>query len=129
MAQFPAMPLFTDAWIADTLHLSRAERGLYFDLLVLIWRTPGCKCPNDEAWLLTRLKITENSETEMLRRIISEFCISDGNRVWQKRLFKEFEFCKRQSDRRKGKTNKENTRNRNPSSDHAPTPTPTPTPF
>ena len=35
MSQFPSLPLFTDAWIAATNHLTRLERGTYHDLLVL----------------------------------------------------------------------------------------------
>ena len=50
MAQFPGLLLWTDAWVADTKHLSRLERGTYLDLLVLMWRTPGCRVPNDDEW-------------------------------------------------------------------------------
>lgn len=127
MAEFPALPFFTDAWVADTKHLSRVERDIYLHLLIVMWRTPGCKCPNDEAWLSRRLDIRENSETEILRRIVTEFCISDGNRIWQKRLLKEFQFCQKQSERRKGKKNKDIMFDRATLLDAAPTPTPTPT--
>lgn len=63
----------------------------------------------------------------MLRRIVTEFCISDGNRIWQKRLLKEFNFCKKQSERRKGKKKQNKISNQNVIPDSAPTPTPTPT--
>lgn len=45
MAEFPAMPLWTDAWVADTRHLTRCERGTYHDLLVEMWRSPHCALP------------------------------------------------------------------------------------
>lgn len=127
MAEFPSLPLWTDAWVADTKHLSRAERGLYMDLLILMWRSATCKVPNDDAWLAKRLNLTEKEVTGELRPIISEFCISDGNRIWQKRLFKEYEFCRRQSARRKGKKTNDKDTNRNEFPDTAPTPTPIPT--
>lgn len=55
MAEFPALPLWTDAWVADTKHLTWLERGTYHDLLVLMWRSPGCRIPNDDHWLAKRL--------------------------------------------------------------------------
>jgi len=91
MAQFPALMLWTDAWIADTKHLSRLERGTYHDLLVLMWRSPGCKVPNDDGWLGKRLGMTRAEVETELRPLISEFCQTDGNHIWQKRLMKEWE--------------------------------------
>ena len=91
MAQFRALMLWTDAWIADTCHLSRTERGTYMDLLILMWRTPGCSVPNDDNWLGKRMGMTAEQVAGELRPIISEFCQSDGNRIFQKRLRREFE--------------------------------------
>ena len=85
MAQFPCLPMWTDAWVADTKHLTRTERGTYFDLLVLMWRTPGCKVPNDNDWLAKHLGMTLAEVTAELRPIINEFCRTDGNWVYQKR--------------------------------------------
>src|SRR6266498_2784415 len=51
MAEFPALPLWTDAYIADTTHLSDAEHGRYLLMLMHLWRTPNKKFPNDDAWL------------------------------------------------------------------------------
>jgi uncharacterized protein YdaU (DUF1376 family) len=93
MAQFPYLPLFTDAWKADTLHLSYAQRGLYLDLLVEMWRTPGCRVPNDDAWLAQHLRLSGQEVAEALRPIIREFCQSDGNHLTQKRLKKEFVYA------------------------------------
>lgn len=128
MAQFPSLPLFTDAWIADTRHLKLEERCVYLDMLCLMWRSPGCSLPNDIAWIVSRLCITEKDVTGIVARIVSEFCKSDGNRIFQKRLLQEFEYCKNQSVRRKGKKNKEKTSNRNAVLDFAPNPNPNPNP-
>lgn len=90
MARFPYLPLFTEAWVADTKHLTRLERGTYHDLLVLMWQSPECRVPNDDAWLGKRLGMTPAEVAAELRPIISEFCQSDGNWLTQKRLRIEF---------------------------------------
>lgn len=129
MAEFPSLPLFTDAWIADTRHLRLEDRCVYMDMLCLMWRSPGCKVPNDVPWIVSRLCITEKDVTGIVERIISEFCKTDGNRIFQKRLLEEYEYCKKQSVRRKGKKNKDKDANRNVISDSAPNPNPNPNPL
>jgi hypothetical protein len=42
MAEFPALPLWTDAYLGDTRHLSQSEHGAYLLLLITAWRTPNC---------------------------------------------------------------------------------------
>lgn len=106
MAKFRALMLWTDAWIADTKHLTRCERGTYHDLLVLMWRSPGCTVPNDDGWLAKHLGMTPAEVENELRPIISEFCQTDGNRIWQKRLKKEFGHSMSQSARAKSKWRK-----------------------
>ena len=90
MAQFPGLMLWTDAWVADTAHLTRLERGTYLDFLVLMWRTPGCRVPNDDDWLAKHMRMTLKEIHKELRPIIGEFCQCDGNHIFQKRLQKEF---------------------------------------
>lgn len=125
MSQLPALPLWIDAWVADTAHLTRAERGLYHDLLVLMWKTPGCRVPNDLAWISRKLRCSDE-ERGVLEVIIAEFCQSTGNWIAQKRLQKEFDFVcersKKQSARVKSRWEKEKA------AYHGNTPTPTPTP-
>lgn len=48
MAEFPALPLFTDAYLADTRHLTAAQHGAYMLLLMMAWRTPDCCLPDDD---------------------------------------------------------------------------------
>jgi uncharacterized protein YdaU (DUF1376 family) len=110
MAQFPGLTIWTDAWIADTLHLTWEKRGIYFGLLVVMWRTPGCRVPNDDQWLAGHMAMTSAEVTEKLRPNISVFCQTDGNLLYQKRLKKEFvqrfEFGARQSVRAKSRWRK-----------------------
>src|SRR5262245_30195150 len=94
MAQFPGLMLWTDAWVADTHHMmgpiGREKRCLYMDLLIKMWRTPGCRVPNNDVWLAEHLFLTLEEVVELLRPVIKEFCQTDGNWIFQKRLQKEF---------------------------------------
>jgi uncharacterized protein YdaU (DUF1376 family) len=140
LAEFPALPLWTDAWIADTKHLSRAERGMYFDLLVLMWRSPGCKVPEDRVWLHRRLNINDfdpcQTDATTLQVVCAEFCMVADGWLMQKRLSKEWAYLKdrskRQSQNAKSRWNKEKDLCQTDASGikvaYAPIPTPTPTP-
>lgn len=157
MAQYPALPLFTDAIMADCYHLSDAEFGLYSRILILMWRTPNCRIPNDSEWIAKRLGRTALQFDTEIRPILKEFCICDGNFWTQKRLSKEYEYVGSQSakgkkgaDARWGKNgnsamkkNSENRSSKNSVSDNSlnnddspphsgicqtDAPTPTPTP-
>lgn len=127
MATFPALPLFTDALTADCCHLSNEEFGLYVRLLILIWRSPDCRVPNDPEWVARKL----STPWDLINPLVKEFCSNDGNWVVQNRLSKEFLFVtkqrKSQSDRVKSRWNKEKESYRgNTTSRNTPTPTPTP---
>ena len=115
MAQFPCLPLWTDAWLADTVHLTREQRGTYLDLLILMWRTPRCRVPSDRQWLGNHLRMTAIEVDKLLWPIITEFCRWDGNWITQKRLQKEFDrsnsYRERMSDLRKRRQNKRNDTN------------------
>lgn len=132
MAEFPALPIFTDALIADTGHLSDEEFGAYMRLLMLVWRSPGCRIPNDDDWIKRRLCRDEVEYRRVSRPILHEFFESSGNWWTQKRLKKEFEYLREQSQkqsaRAKSRWNKDSDSCRgNAASGNAPTPTPTPT--
>lgn len=134
MAEFPALPLWTDAWIADTKHLTRCERGTYLDLLILMWRTPHCRVPNEKKWLCARLHLSSSVFDNELIPIIKDFCHTDGNWIFQRRLRKEFRYLqgqrRLQSDRAKSRWKKEKDNARAyATSGIAPTPTPTPIPI
>jgi len=88
MAEFPAMNLWTDAYMADTSHLTTTEHGAYLLILMAMWRAGG-NLPNDE----TRLARTARLSLDKWRRIaptIMSFLTVDGAFVSQKRLKLEF---------------------------------------
>src|SRR5438309_1782121 len=103
MAEFPALPIFTDALIADTQHLSEEEIGAYLRLLMLEWRTANCKLPADAAWHMRRLNVDEGKYNRLYRPLLTEFFHSDGNFIYQKRLLKEFNYLRQRSQKQSAK--------------------------
>jgi len=51
MAKFPMLPIWTDAFLADTEHLGSAQLGAYVRLLFTAWRRPDCDLPDDDKFL------------------------------------------------------------------------------
>ena len=136
MADYPALPLWTDAYLADTRHLTTEEHGAYLLLLIEAWRRPGCSLPDDDG-LLARLAGLPADRWEQVKPVLMELWKRDGRRkTWtQKRLSKERAFVvknsKSQSDKAAKRWNK--TKNTDAAAlpnvcpEDAPTPTPTPT--
>jgi len=108
MASFPSLPLFTDAVVADCVHLSDAEFGLYMRILIQTWRNPGCRLPADPIWLAR--KFQRDYETEILP-ILNEFFSSTANWWSQKRLSEQHNYVsnksKKQTERANIRWNKE----------------------
>lgn len=92
MADFPALPLWTDAYMADTMHLTLEEHGAYLKLLMIAWRSTECSLPDNDKRIAQILSISERRWKEKLRPIIASFwTICDGK--WtQKRLLHERKF-------------------------------------
>ena len=76
---------------ADTSHLTIAEDGAYNRLLRLMWMTPGCSLPDDDAWILRRMRCADDAERQLVLDVISEFFIRKDGRVSNARLTREFE--------------------------------------
>lgn len=134
MAQFPALPLWTDSFIADTTHLTAEETGGYLMLLMCAWRRPDCDLPDDEVLLQRWSRIDARRWAKVRDRIMSFWTLSNG-RWTQKRLVKEHEFVSHRraikSDNAKAKWLKNKEAGdavalRNGCETDAPTPTPTP---
>jgi uncharacterized protein YdaU (DUF1376 family) len=92
------MPVFTDALIGDTTHLSAEEFGAYFLLLMATWRNNGVPIKDDPARISRICRVTSRRWREGMRDTLAQFFdLSDG--TWrQKRLEKEWERVKRLGD-------------------------------
>jgi uncharacterized protein YdaU (DUF1376 family) len=87
MAEFPALPLWTDAYLGDTMHLTLEEHGAYLKLLIIAWRSPDCALPNDDARLARMLGITPKKWATIKPGIAAFFTI-DKTHWTQKKLTK-----------------------------------------
>ena len=88
MAEFPALPLFTDSYLADTSHLLDAEHGRYLLMLFHLWRMPLCRFPNDDAWLARKFNRSAEAFVSEWKPLMQEFMHNDGNWWTQKRMQK-----------------------------------------
>jgi uncharacterized protein YdaU (DUF1376 family) len=88
MSKFPHLPLFTDAFIADTTHLNATETGAYLLLLMTAWRSPDCRLPDDDKKLARWARVDPRA-WHKLKPVVMEFwALTDG--FWtQKRLLSE----------------------------------------
>lgn len=95
MSQAPAMPVFTDALIGDTTHLSAEEFGSYCLLLFATWRNNGQPLDDNPRDLARVCRVTLRRWLSKLRaRLAPFFDLSNG--TWrQKRLEKEWQRCAR----------------------------------
>jgi len=83
MAEFPALPLWTDAYLGDTTHLTTIEHGAYLLLLMTAWRTRNCTLPDDDR-LLARYVRCGPQQWRRLRVILEPF-FDIENGVWSQR--------------------------------------------
>lgn len=134
MAKFPAMPLFTDAFISDTMHLNAAQTGAYLMLLMCAWRTKDCALPDDDK-LLARYARMNLRTWKANKDIILEFWVKDKNQKFtQKRLLDERKYVSDKVNKNSlaGKASALKRKERDatdvqPNVNQNPTPTPTPT--
>jgi uncharacterized protein YdaU (DUF1376 family) len=137
MAEFPALPIFTDAYLGDTRHLTTAQHGAYFLLLIIAWRTNDCSLPDDDTFL-SRCVGMEKRTWLSNKDIIMAFWFKNTSGRWQqKRLLDERNFAEqvRNKNSLAGKASALKRKNRgstsvqpNPNQNSTPSPSPSPTP-
>lgn len=85
MAEFPAIPLWTDAYLSDTRHLTAAQHGAYLLLMFTAWRTKDNSLPDDDDKLSSWAAMDKRTWLKNKKIVMSFWCKTDG--VWrQKRL-------------------------------------------
>lgn len=87
----PYFPMYPDDFEADTAHLTLAEDGAYNRLLRLQWRTPGCKLPADEAWIMRKMRATSDVDKEVVKVILDEFFRVEKQTIFSLRLLEEWQ--------------------------------------
>jgi uncharacterized protein YdaU (DUF1376 family) len=133
MAEFPALPLWTDAYLGDTKHLTTIQHGAFLLLLIVMWRSKECRVPDDNLFLARVVGLTPAQWARM--RPILEPLNEVQNGWWSnKRLRDELNAVKRQRNQKKlagrasalKRLNRGSTFVEQPSNGRS-TPTPTPT--
>lgn len=134
MAEFPAFPLFTDAYLGDTTHLSTIEHGAYLLLLMVAWRSQDGALPNDDR-LLTRYTKLTRAQWLRMKPIIMPFFDVEGGLLIQQRLRDERDMVrqKRESQAANGRASAlkrkgRHSTKREPIANQSSTPKPKPTP-
>jgi len=89
MAEFPALPIFTDAFIADTLHLNALQTGAYFMLLMVAWRTKTCSLPDDDDRLAAFSRLDKRTWLKNKDVIMAFWHRNNAGEFYQKRLSDE----------------------------------------
>lgn len=146
MAEFPALPLWTDAYLGDTMHLDATEHGAYLLLLISAWRSESTTLPNDDRLLARYARCTPKTWAR-IRPIIAEFfTVSDS--TWAQLRLSEEKFIvtqkrdaaaangrlsalkrkKRHSTKRPTEREQSDQLNGNEATNGSPTPTPISTP-
>lgn len=103
MSQAPIMPFYTDAYLADTHHLSTVAHGAYLLLLLHTWRCNGV-APVDDDRLLSRITKLPMQQWKRVRSEIEPFFNLNDNYWRQKRLQKTWDEVQKkiESQRAKG---------------------------
>lgn len=92
MSKAPAMPMYWDAYLADTTHLTTEEHGAYMLLLAAMWRRNG-SVPDDDKDNARILGLTPAKWRKIKARLtatISGFN-ADGDTITQEKLRKTWE--------------------------------------
>lgn len=97
VSEFPSLPLFTDAYLADTRHLSALEHGAYLLLLMMAWRSPHCCLPNDDETLARWASVDARTWKRIKPRVMGFWTLAEDQ--WsQARLTREREFVSKRAD-------------------------------
>lgn len=87
MADFPSLPLFTDSFISDTVHLDATETGAYIMLLMSAWRTPTNSLPDDDRRLCRYARCSAKQWQRIKPAVMQFWTLTDSG--WrQKKLDK-----------------------------------------
>lgn len=102
MAEFPAMPLWTDAYLADTTHLSTIEHGAYLLLMFAMWRTPDKRLPNNADLLARYCKLTKG-QWDRIGPVLMPFFRVEADSITQGRLTDEANLVRQHSKKQSDK--------------------------
>ena len=90
MADYPCLPIWTDAYLADTRHLTTEQHGAYLLMLFTAWRDGECRLTYDENFLAKITGLNMRAWRRNKSTLLSFWHEKDGY-LYQKRLLRERE--------------------------------------
>lgn len=97
MSKAPAMPMYWDAYLADTTHLTTEEHGAYMLLLAAMWRRDG-SVPDDDRDNARIIGLTV-AKWRKIKARLSVFLIVKDGMITQKNLQKIWENTQEKIDK------------------------------
>jgi len=97
----PYFPMYPTDFEADTSHLTLVEDGAFNRLLRLCWMTPGCTLPDDEVWVMRRMRARTEEEKEAVRTVLAEFFVAQDGRLSNARMMREWTTANAAHEKRK----------------------------
>ena len=94
------IPLFVDAYLKDTTHLTTEAHGAYLLLMMAAWVREGCSLPNDERRLAACAKMSLKDWRAIAPDILELWTV-EGDSIYQKRLRKEWHYVQEKSAKNK----------------------------
>ena len=101
MAKAPMMPVWTDALIADTTHLTAEQFGCYVLILLATWRNNGKALPDDDTKMARICRSTVTRFRRKIRPFLIDFFTVSESGWHQKRLEKEWDHLEKLGDTRR----------------------------
>lgn len=131
MAEYPMFPLWTDAYLGDTMHLTCEQHGAYLLLLISMWRSKDARLPDNDAILGNTCRLGPKAWARMRVAVEPFFVVADG--WWtQSRLLREREAAGKrkaaQSGNAKSRWNNKTTDATAKPRECPPSPSPSPSP-
>jgi len=99
MAEFPKFPLWTDAYLADTTHLTTIQHGALLLLLITAWRSKTYDLPDDDKQLALFTKMTPQ-QWARIKSVISPFWNVENGRWSNNRMLDELDAVRRMTQQR-----------------------------
>lgn len=118
MAEFPYLPLATDAYLADTTHLSTEEHGAYLLMLMAAWRASECRLPDNDAYLARVCRCSARAWAR-IRPVLAPFWHIAGGWWSQKRLSREREYVDGVREKRRNAAHAKHRKDKGAASAHA----------
>lgn len=97
----PYFPLYPTDFDGKTAHLTILEDGAYNRLLRLCWKTPGCRIPTDEAWIMRQMRARSPEEQDAVMVVLEEFFTAKGGFYTNKKLSEIYASSSEAHERRK----------------------------